>query len=184
MTDAKQAGLLAVLLMGVLHGGCGPVVAPAEEEAAGAGGQAPKPDLCQRPGAPDFCREPLALGRSLTCTGGQPDGQCTPDLEDCSCTDCVEVARCKERCIDDMVCDRQGGEDCSCADCSGKVEGCAPSPVGCVDNGVCSPLEDDCICADCREDEHCQSCMENGYCVEFLEGCSCGDCSDLAGCKL
>jgi len=183
MTEATKAGLLAVLLLaGVLHGGCGPVVAPAEEETAGAGGQAAKPDLCQRPGAPDFCKESLALGRPSTCMGGKPDGRCTPDLEDCSCADCAEVARCTERCVEDDVCDPEGGEDCSCGDCAGKVKGCAPDPVGCVDNGVCSPLEDDCTCPDCRENPHCQGCTENGYCVEFLEGCSCGDCSGLPRC--
>lgn len=175
--------LVGLLLAGgiALHGGCGPVVAPGEEEDAGVE-EVPPVDVCQRPDAPAFCADASAQEPPSPCHGGKPDGRCTPELEDCTCLDCREVARCTEKCVEDGTCDQKGGEDCSCADCEGKVAGCAPAPKGCVDNGVCSPLEDDCTCLDCREDEHCQGCTANGYCVEFLEGCACADCAESPRC--
>lgn len=153
------------------------MVVPSEEEDAGATGKPPAVDVCERPNPPEFCLDAGAPVPPSTCTASKPDGVCVPELEDCSCEDCREAARCNELCVDDGACDQAGGEDCSCGDCDGKAEGCTPPSIGCVTNGICSLLEDDCTCPDCREDEHCQKCADNGYCAAFLEGCSCADCS-------
>jgi hypothetical protein len=175
----KVSRLAALLLLAL---GCGPVVAPEDEQDAGPPADAGAPDLCARPDAPEFCADAGPPPPPSTCSAGRPDGRCTPLLEDCSCEDCSPTARCRLQCINDDQCDPLIGEDCSCQDCDGKVEACAPPSVGCKDNGVCSPLEDDCTCADCRQEPACLRCTTNGYCAAYLEGCGCADCEKTPAC--
>lgn len=153
---------------------CGPVVVPYEDESAGAAGRTPTLDLCKQVNPPEFCQD--AGHPPSTCSANQPNDHCTSQ-EDCSCEDCQDTARCKELCVEDGVCSLSEGEDCSCKDCEGKIADCAYPRIGCVTNGVCSPLEDDCICPDCTQDKQCQSCTKNGFCSGFIESCSCEDCS-------
>jgi hypothetical protein len=60
-----------------------------------------------------------------------------------------------------------------------------PGSVGCHDDGICSTVDDDCICADCHADPYCSNtlhCMDDGTCDAYYEGCSCVDCQGLPEC--
>jgi hypothetical protein len=148
---------------------------PAVEDA----GPDVRPDPCEAGSPPTYCAAGQTDGPVSTCLGAAPDGVCDLASEGCDCLDCITTARCTDRCVDDQTCTDL--EDCSCADCHDKVARCA-RPVGCHDDGVCSPLDDDCTCADCLGERSCQECTDNGYCAEYSEGCGCADCQTTARC--
>lgn len=186
-TPALAGLLLASALAAAPWGpGCGPVVAPPDD--AGVDAEAGRLDVCARPDAPDFCRDAGDAGDAppdappSTCAGGKPDGRCLPAAEGCGCSDCAATALCTGACSTDDSCDLAAGEDCSCPDCDGKVAGCAPAPVGCKNDGICSLLTDDCTCPDCQGDRDCQQCVVNGFCAEYTESCTCPDCSASPRC--
>lgn len=142
----------------------------------------PPPNPCQAEAPPPWCT-PSVDDAGLACFGGAADGACDPRHEGCDCSDCGEAALCRGACVDDGACALSQGEDCSCADCNLHVAACAPKPRGCKDDGVCSPVSDDCTCPDCASEPSCQACFDNGECVPFLEGCQCGDCAGTPLCE-
>lgn len=115
------------------------------------------------------------------CAFGHADGLCLaqgPVRDSCTCSDCADAGACNGVCVDDGQCgdgNDGGTEDCTCIDCFGTAA-CTPAPIGCVDDGVCDPDHDDCVCADCAEDVRCRECHTDGNCAERIEGCACHDC--------
>lgn len=134
------------------------------------------------------------------CAGCDHDGVCDSD-DDCTCVDCQYADACvgAGSCNDDGICD-VFAEGCNCADCSA-IPACSEydpvacvedgavtctdldlcSCLGCVDDGVCNPDEDDCICADCSA-ACAGQCNGDGICDPHDEGCDCGDCFPLPAC--
>ncbi len=143
---------------------------------------APRTSPCSRDPKPAFCTAPTLPEAGAGCRFGVADGTCQPPAEGCDCEDCVGTALCDDRCVADGVCKLgASAEDCTCADCSLKVASCAPSPIGCIDDGKCTPELEDCACPDCASDPACP-CVDNGECVVRLESCSCADCAVSSSC--
>jgi hypothetical protein len=56
---------------------------------------------------------------------------------------------------------------------------------GCVDDGNCT-TEDDCVCAECTSDAYCgdpANCVDDGVCSPFNESCVCEDCAAHPECQ-
>ena len=55
----------------------------------------------------------------------------------------------------------------------------------CVNDGNCSAMQDDCVCADCDMDPFCSNpanCINDSQCKTFEEGCVCADCMSHPEC--
>ncbi|MFT5430233.1 MAG: hypothetical protein ACI9OJ_000906 [Myxococcota bacterium] len=155
----------------------------------------------------DCATHPLCGGEctpecdGLTCG----DDGCGGSCGDCTATEFCAAGTCEACTCDGKSCGDDGcgvscgecgadelcGFDFTCSDTTGLGCGQATAPdtgcldgnmcqcLGCVNDGVCDPATDDCLCPDCAEDAFCAdpiNCDSNESCDPWSEGCGCSDC--------
>jgi len=84
------------------------------------------------------------------CIGGVSNGTCQA-FESCLCGDCVADAACQSTCVADGACTLD--DDCVCDDCD--ADSFCGDSTNCIDDGVCAPFSEGCICTDCATNPAC-----------------------------
>ncbi len=130
-----------------------------------------------------FCEGASVCFGSACCLPQCEGKQCGYDGCGGNCGECEAGAECTQEGICKSPPPTCGDVNVPEGACTDPVDPCVC--VGCVDDGACK-MDDDCICPDCKSDAWCgdlANCVDDGLCSPFNESCGCADCVALPACS-